>query len=125
WEKDNLISSFSNYGKQTVDLFAPGSDIYSTMPGSTYKEQSGTSMAAPVVSGLAALIRSQYPDFSAAEVKQILMESVVQPEEKVRIRDKGTNRKVSLSEISVTGGVVNAYNALELAEKLHKQKGRK
>jgi cell wall-associated protease len=125
WEKDNLISSFSNYGKQTVDLFAPGSDIYSTMPGSTYKEQSGTSMAAPVVSGLAALIRSQYPDFTAVEVKQILMESVVQPEEKVRIRDKGTNRKVSLSEISVTGGIVNAYNALELAEKLHKQKGRK
>lgn len=124
WEGD-LLSSFSNYGKQTVDLFAPGSDIYSTMPGSTYKEQSGTSMAAPVVSGVAALIRSQYPDFTAVEVKQILMESVVKPEDKVRIRDRGTNRRVLLSDISVTGGIVNAYNALELAAKKDKEKSRK
>ena len=122
WEKGNLTASFSNYGKRTVDVFAPGVDIYSTMPGSTYKEQSGTSMASPVVAGLAALIRSYYPEFTAVEVKDIIMQSVVKVEEKVKVRDEGTNRKVHLSDISITGGVVNAYNALELAQNLYNNK---
>jgi cell wall-associated protease len=122
WQKDNLIASFSNYGKRTVDVFAPGVDIYSSMPGSTYKEQSGTSMASPVVAGLAALIRSYYPKFSAVEVKDIIMKSVVKTEERVRISENGTNRRVLLSDISISGGVVNAYNAIELAENLYKNK---
>lgn len=122
WEKGNLIASFSNFGKQTVDVFAPGVDIYSTMPGNTYKEQSGTSMASPVVAGLAALIRSYFPKFSAIEVKDIILQSVVKVEEKVKIKEEGTSKKVQLSDISITGGVVNAYNAIELAQKLYKEK---
>jgi len=122
WEKDNLIASFSNYGKRTVDVFAPGVDIYSSMPGSSYKEQSGTSMASPVVAGLAALIRSYFPKFNAVEVKDIIMQSVVKTEDKVKINDAGTNKKVLLSDISISGGIVNAYNAIELAEKLYKNK---
>lgn len=122
WEKNNLIASFSNYGKRSVDVFAPGVDIYSSMPGSLYKEQSGTSMASPVVAGLAALIRSYFPKFSAIEVKDIIMQSVVITEDKVRINERGANRRVLLSDISISGGVVNAYNAIELAEKLYKKK---
>jgi len=122
WEKDNLIASFSNYGKRTVDVFAPGVDIYSSMPGSLYKEQSGTSMASPVVAGLAALIRSYFPKFNAVEVKDIIMQSVVKTEDKVKINEAGTNRKVLLSDISISGGVVNAYKAIELADKLYKNK---
>src|SRR5690606_3413652 len=89
WEDGNLVASFSNFGKQTVDVFAPGVDIYSTMPGTTYKEQSGTSMASPVVAGLVALIRSYFPEFSAVEVKNIIMQSVVKVEDKVKIREEG------------------------------------
>jgi subtilisin family serine protease len=118
WKNDeSLVASFSNYGGKTVDVFAPGVKINSTMPGSTYKENDGTSMAAPVVSGLAALIWSHYPHFTAVQIKDIIMNSVVKVEQKLKIKENGDNRKVLLSEISVSGGIVNAYNALQLAEK--------
>ena len=116
WKYDEtLVADFSNYGKRTVDVFAPGVDIYSTVPGSKYKEEQGTSMAAPVVSGLAALIRSYYPDLTASEVKKIIFDSVVKPTYRVKITQDKTKKKVWLSDISVTGGIVNAYNALKLA----------
>ncbi len=70
-----MVANFSNYGKQNVDIFAPGAKIYSTMPDNSYDFQGGTSMAAPAVAGIAALIRSYYPLLSAPQVKQILMES--------------------------------------------------
>lgn len=117
WKNDeSLVASFSNYGGKTVDVFAPGVKINSTMPGSTYKENDGTSMAAPVVAGLAALIWSHYPNFTAVQIKDIIMNSVVKVEQKVKIKEEGDNRRVLLSDISVTGGIVNAYNALQLAE---------
>lgn len=117
WKNDeDLVASFSNYGGKTVDVFAPGVKINSTMPGSTYKENDGTSMAAPVVAGLAALIWSHYPNFTAVQIKDIIMNSVVKVEQKVKIKEEGDNRRVLLSDISVTGGIVNAYNALQLAE---------
>ena len=96
-----LKASFSNYGKTTVDVFAPGFGIYSTYPDQKYQDNNGTSMAAPVVAGLAALIRSYYPKLSAKQVKEIIMNSVEKAD--------------ALKDISVTGGVVNAYNALKLA----------
>ena len=68
------LLGYSNYGKNTVDVFAPGSQIYSTYPKNDYEFASGTSMAAPLVAGVAALIFSQYPNLSAAQVKQILDE---------------------------------------------------
>lgn len=117
WKNDeSLVASFSNYGGKTVDVFAPGVKINSTMPGSTYKENDGTSMAAPVVAGLAALIWSHYPNFTAVQIKDIIMNSVVKVEQKVKIKEEGDNRRVLLSDISVSGGIVNAYNALQLAE---------
>jgi subtilisin family serine protease len=88
------------------------------MPGSKYKSQDGTSMAAPVVSGVAALVRQNYPELTAAQTKQIILMSAVPCKEKVMI--PGTKTKTKLNELSVTGGIVNAYEALILAEKVSK-----
>ena len=106
-----LKASFSNYGKTAVDVFAPGVAIYSTIPGSKYADHSGTSMAAPVVAGLAALIRSYYPKLTALQVKNIIMKSAIKINHDVEVDDKS----VPFSDLCVSGAVVNAYNALKLA----------
>jgi subtilisin family serine protease len=114
-DDSTLVASFSNYGKTRVDVFAPGAAIYSCVPGSKYDYENGTSMAAPVVAGLAALIREYYPKLTAVQVKEIIMRSVVKPTHTVNIQDGKTTKKVLLSDICTSGGVVNAYNALKLA----------
>jgi cell wall-associated protease len=117
----NLKATFSNYGKHTVDVFAPGFMINSTIPGSKYKEFDGTSMASPVVSGLAALILSYYPDLKPAEVRDIIMKSVSKVDIKVKHKDeKGQSTRIAFTELCTSGGVVNAYQALLLAEKYKK-----
>jgi subtilisin family serine protease len=110
-----LKASFSNYGKTTVDVFAPGFGIYSTYPDQKYQDNNGTSMASPVVAGLAALIRSYYPKLSAVQVKDIIMKSVEKINHNVDIRFDAEVKSVPFADICVTGGVVNAYNALKLA----------
>jgi cell wall-associated protease len=112
-----LPSTFSNYGHKSVDLFAPGSDVYSTIPGNKYEEMSGTSMATPVVAGIAALLLEYYPKLTAAQVKDILLKSVTSLHGKLVYRP-GTKAPVDFGELCVSGGVVNAYNALLLAEKM-------
>lgn len=114
-----MVASYSNYGKVRVDVFAPGSDIYSTMPNNKYKLNSGTSMASPMVAGVAALIRSYYPKLSASDVKQILMQSGLSSKANV-ILDGDSNKARSFDEISKSGKMVNAYNALILADKKSK-----
>lgn len=118
WQKGKKgrVADFSNYGKGEVDLFAPGVDIESTMPGSVYKQESGTSMASPVVAGVAALVRQNYPNLTAVQTKQILLISAVPCEEEVL--KPGTDETTTLKELCATGGVVNAYEALILAEKV-------
>lgn len=113
-----LCASFSNYGHESVDLFAPGHEIYSTMPGDEYKSQSGTSMAAPVVSGVAALVWSYYPDLSVEQLKQVLLESSVKlPKKKVLLPGgKKGKEKVRFSKLSRTAGIVNTYEAMKLAD---------
>ncbi|MCD9627470.1 S8 family serine peptidase, partial [Tenacibaculum maritimum] len=120
---ENLPASFSNYGKKNVDVFAPGVQIYSTTPDGEYKKFSGTSMASPSTAGVAALIRSYYPQLSASQVKHILMNSgtkidfeVIQPGSASRANPEG--KKVPFSELSVSGRVVNAYNALRMADRM-------
>lgn len=113
----DMVASFSNYGKENLDIFAPGDEIYSTMPDNTYEFQGGTSMAAPAVAGLAALIRSYYPQLSAAQVKRIIMESGIAPQIKVSVGEIGGSEK-SLSEISKTGKIANLYNAVILADQV-------
>lgn len=112
-----LVSGFSNYGKSSVDVFAPGSQIYSSYPNNDYEFAQGTSMASPLVAGVAALVFSQYPKLSAAQVKQILMTSGLAISKKVSL-ENGT--VVAFSELSKSGRLVNAYNALILASKLSK-----
>ncbi|MBE2231666.1 MAG: S8 family peptidase [Chitinophagaceae bacterium] len=109
-----LTASFSNYGKKEVDVFAPGVKIYATVPGgNTYQNLQGTSMASPVVAGLAALILEYYPNLSARQVKMIIEKSAKNPGDKVR--DPGTGDLTEMTEISRTGGIVNAYEAIKLA----------
>lgn len=112
----NLVSGFSNYGKNSVDVFAPGSSIYATTPLDTYEFLQGTSMAAPNVAGVAAMIRSLYPKLNAAQVKQILMNSGISTDQEVILGGDPQNTE-SFDEISVSGKMVNMYNALILASK--------
>lgn len=116
-QKDDstVKAPFSNYGKTGVDVFAPGEQIYSTVPGSKYAYLDGTSMAAPVVTGLAALIREYYPKLKAEQVKEIIMQSVVKVDHPVTLRVGKTDESVPFTDLCRSGGVVNAYNALELA----------
>ena len=112
-----IVSGFSNYGKQNVDVFAPGSAIYSTFPENDYKSISGTSMASPAVAGVAALVRSYYPKLTAAQVKQVILESGLPLTTKVVVGGDASNIKPFL-DLSKTGKIVNAYNALIMASKL-------
>jgi subtilisin family serine protease len=114
-DDETLKASFSNYGKTTVDVFAPGVQIRSTVPDGKYLEEDGTSMAAPVVTGLAALIRSYYPKLTASQVKEIILKSVVKINHNVNVLKGADTVSVPFSELCVAGGVVNAYNALKLA----------
>ena len=123
WElNSDLLAEFSNYGYRSVDVFAPGVKINSTVPGSKYKEQQGTSMAAPVVSGLAALIRAYFPSLTAAEVKEVIIKTVTKVDQKVKIKNESNSKRVFLDEISISGGIVNAYKAIEEAAKVASNK---
>lgn len=107
-------ASFSNYGKKEVDVFAPGVSIYSTIPGgTTYGNASGTSMACPVVAGIAALVLEYYPYLTPQQLKMIIEKSAVPASEKVN--KPGTKDEVELSDISKTGAFANAYEAIKLA----------
>ncbi|MGK0413012.1 MAG: cell wall-associated protease [Polaribacter sp.] len=124
---ENLPASFSNYGKINVDVFAPGVQIYSTTPENGYEKFSGTSMAAPSTAGVAALIRSYYPKLTASQVKRILMNSgslitidVIKPGSQSRENPNG--EKVPFTDLSVSGRVVNAYNALLMADNMVNKK---
>ena len=116
-----LVASFSNYGKNNVDLFAPGDQIYTTKAGNSYGYDSGTSLAAPMVSGTAALIWSYYPKLSVQQVKQIILESGTAYDIEVLVPG-GEGKKVKFSELSKSGKVLNVYNAMQLAEKVSKKK---
>ncbi|RYF99661.1 MAG: peptidase S8, partial [Chitinophagaceae bacterium] len=116
-DEDLLKANFSNYGKRNVDVFAPGYLINSTIPNSKYDEHDGTSMAAPVVSGLSALILSYYPHLTPAQVREILIRSVTKINRKVKYtNERGESVRVPFADITLSGGIVNAYNALKLAE---------
>ena len=118
---DKVVARFSNYGKINVDVFAPGVKIYATTPNNTYKYLQGTSMASPNVAGVAALIRSYYPTLSASQVKHILMDSGVAITTNVIVGGNPDDSR-SFTALSQSGRIVNAYNALLLAEKMSKKK---
>jgi subtilisin family serine protease len=111
---NEIAASFSNYGKREVNVFAPGVKIYSTIPGgNTYGDKDGTSMAAPVVTGIAALLLSYYPDLSPKQLIEILEKSARKID--ASFPKPGTDEKVMLSELSISGAVVNTYEAFKMA----------
>lgn len=113
-DEGHLAASFSNYGKKSVDLFAPGVKIYSTVPNNQYESFDGTSMASPVVAGIAALVLEYNPTLTAKQLYWVLNQSVTKLDDTMVIKP-GSNDKVPFSSLSTTGGIVNAYNALKLA----------
>lgn len=116
-----LTASFSNYGKKEVDVFAPGVRIYSTVPGgNTYQNLQGTSMASPVVAGLAAFILEYFPNLSPEQVKMVIEKSAQKPS--IKAKNPGTGDEADLSELSVTGGIINAYEAIKLAATVKPEK---
>ncbi|MBC7571603.1 MAG: S8 family peptidase [Spirosoma sp.] len=111
----NLPAQSSNYGAQTVDLFAPGTDILSTLPNGRYASFTGTSMAAPCVAGVAALLRSYFPNLTAVQVKEILMKSTYKPS--LTVRQPGRSAiLVPFSSLSRSGGILNAEQAVRYSE---------
>lgn len=124
-----FTANFSNYGKKSVDLFSPGVDIYSTLPYNKYGNYSGTSMATPVVAGVAAIIREYFPDLNAEQVKFAIANSttpitdeVILPGTQKNAGNEGSPVMVRLSDISISGGELNAYNAVKLASTLKPEK---
>ena len=109
------VAEFSNYGHKMVDVFAPGVDLKSTVVGSRYEDLSGTSMSAPVVTGLAALLMTYYPEFDYKKIKQIILNSAIKLS-KLKVSQPGTRQLVDFSLLSSTGGIVNAYEAVKMAE---------
>jgi len=114
-EQSQLAADFSNYGKKTVDLFAPGVSVFSTVTGNSYKKESGTSMASPVVAGVAGALLSYYPELTAIELKDILIKSGVSYA-KTKVTLPGTSKVVPFGNLSSSGRVVNLYEAVKLAE---------
>ncbi|REG98996.1 S8 family peptidase [Flavobacterium aquicola] len=117
---ENVIAPFSNYGTFNVDVFAPGDEIYATIPNNKYKYLQGTSMASPNAAGVAALIRSYYPKLSARQVKQILMDSGTPLPDNVVVGEE-EHINVKADKSSKSAKMVNAYNALLMAEKMSKK----
>lgn len=116
--KKKLAANFSNYGDTIVDVFAPGYEIYSTVPQSKYLTTQGTSMAAPMVSGLAALLKSYFPSLSMVQIKDIIKDSVKDVSDIETPMPGNADKKVPFGTLSNTGGIVNVYNAVKLAKEI-------
>ena len=113
--KKELAASFSNWSDKMVDVYAPGLEIYSTVPQSAYEESQGTSMAAPMVTGVAALLKSYFPTLTMFEIKDIILESAQDVSERTTPLP-GDTKEVPFSALCITGSIVNVYNAVQMAE---------
>lgn len=124
WKADEkIVAKFSNYGKKTVDIFSPGVDIYSTTPKNEYKDASGTSMATPVACGVAAVLKSYYPNLTPQQIKTILIKSSLKTYKEKKVIKPGTKDElVKFETLGKNGGMVNLYEALKIADKYKKTK---
>jgi subtilisin family serine protease len=114
--KENLIASFSNYGLHTVDVFAPGIQIYSSVPGNRYVASDGTSMAAPVVTGIAAMLKAYFPRLTAVQIRNIIIQSARKIS--FHVAQPFSGQQVPMQTLCYSGGIVNAYAAIQLAERI-------
>ncbi|MFT6972750.1 MAG: subtilisin family serine protease [Roseivirga sp.] len=120
WGKEgDYIGNFTNYGDKTVDLFAPGVAIYSTAPSNQYQDAQGTSMASPVTAGVAAMLFSYFPDLNAEQVKDILMRSVHKLDGLQVLLPGSIDQDINFSKLSKSGGIINAYEAVKLAQSMN------
>lgn len=110
----DFIAPFSNYGKKTVDFFSPGVNIHSTYPDNEYQSNSGTSMASPVTTGVAAMLMSYFPELTASQVRDILRQST-RKFDNLKVKQPGSQDEVPFRDLTITGGIVNAYEAVKLA----------
>ncbi|MBK6527240.1 MAG: S8 family serine peptidase [Crocinitomicaceae bacterium] len=115
--KKALAASFSNYSDKLVDIYAPGLEIYSTVPQSEYEESQGTSMAAPMVTGLAALLKSYFPSLTMFQIKDIILQSG-QDVKEMDTPIPGGEEAVPFGKLCITGSIANTYNAVKLAEEV-------
>jgi cell wall-associated protease len=121
-KKGAVAADFSNYSQTKVDIFAPGNEIYSTVPQSAYRSLQGTSMAAPMVSGVAAMLKSYFPTLTMAEIKTIILTSGKSYKGKMHIKPGSEDDKVDFGTLSTTGMVVNVKNAVKACKALEKSK---
>lgn len=121
WGNDeNFVASFSNYGKKSVDFFAPGVEMYSTTPENTYKHEDGTSFACPSTVGVAAMLMSYFPELTMLQVRDILEKST-RKFDNLKVQKPGSKAMVDFSQLSRTGGLVNAYEAVKMAQEVKRQ----
>jgi cell wall-associated protease len=115
WGADNtLVADFSNYGKKSVDVFAPGVEIYSTTPHNTYRAQNGTSMASPAAAGVAAMLMSYFPNLTAEQIRHILRQSS-RKFDALKVQKPGSTVEINFNQLSISGGLLNAYEAVKMA----------
>lgn len=120
WGSDlSFVGSFSNYGKKSVSLFAPGVEVYSTIPENGYRNMDGTSMASPTTAGVAALVMSYFPQLTAVQVKDILLKSTRQFDN-LKVQKPGSGDRIEFKDLSLSGGLVNAYEAVKMAADVSK-----
>jgi subtilisin family serine protease len=116
---EDMPATFSNYGKKMVDVFSPGVEIYSTVPNNEYASFQGTSMASPACAGVAAIIRSYYPELSAAQVREIIRTSSIKSDQMVKLPGSGKGKEapkmVKFSDLSNTGGFASSTEAVKTA----------
>lgn len=122
-KKEKLPSSFSNYGQTGVDVFAPGSEIYNSVPQSEYQVLQGTSMASPMVAGVAAMLKSYFPDYTMKEIKDVMLSSATSYKG-VQQTHPETKEMADFGTLSVTGSVINVKSAVKMLLLLEKAKAK-
>jgi subtilisin family serine protease len=122
---ESLLTDFSNYGNKIVDLLSPGKKIYSSLPNQQYGFLDGTSMSAPILSHIAALVRAYFPKLSAADVKAILLQSCWKPNDQSTLFPISLDQSKRLNDISAEGGIINAALTIQNAALFQKNKYKK
>ena len=124
-DKNGNPSMNSNYGAKEVDLYAPGMEIYSTYTGDTYQSGTGLGLAAATTVGVAALIKAYYPHLTGTQIRNILLETVTsrkdaEVEKGIVVDGKPTQALFLFGDLCLSGGIINAYQAVVAADKLAK-----